>query len=58
MLGYREVIKRLKNDPKTNKITFHLLDIMHFHCDHECKISRQDDSFEVCNFHNQYFAYM
>ena len=53
MFGYRDVISLLKNDPKTDKITFHLLDIMHFHCEHECNISKREDSFEVCSFHNQ-----
>ena len=51
MQGYVWVIDRLKEDANTDKITFNLLDIVHFHCEHECNLSRKEDSFKVCSFH-------
>ena len=50
---YESLVKRLKENPGTNQIKIHLLDIMHFHCRHECNISEENNTSSVCSFHCQ-----
>ena len=51
--GYENIIKKLKENPGTSQIKIHLLDIMHFHCHHDCNISQENNTFSICNFHCQ-----
>ena len=51
--GYEKLVRELKENPRTSEVTIHLLDIMHFHCHHECNISEENNTSNICNFHCQ-----